>query len=41
MGDVIAHSPPVPVGIDAQGIYIPGGVPKLFGGDCLNYIAVS
>lgn len=33
-------SPPVPVGMDAQGRYIPGEVPKLFGGDCLNYIMV-
>ena len=34
------HRPPVPVGMDAQGRYLPGEVPKLYGGDCLNYIMV-
>ncbi len=33
--------PPVPVGVDAQGRQIPGEVPKLFGGDIVEYINVS
>ncbi len=32
--------PPVPVGVDAQGRQIPGEVPKLFGGDIVEYIVV-
>ena len=34
------YSPPVPVGLDAQGRQIPGEVPKLFGGDIVEYIMV-
>ena len=33
-------SPPVPVGVDAQGRTIPGEVPKLFGGELVKYIMV-
>lgn len=33
-------SPPVPVGVDAQGRAIPGEVPQLFGGEIVKYIMV-
>lgn len=38
---VCVCSPPVPVGVDAQGRTIPGEVPKLFGGELVKYILVS
>jgi len=34
-------SPPVPVGVDAYGNSIPGEVPRLFGGDVLEYIMAT
>ena len=34
-------SPPVTVGVDAYGNSIPGEVPRLFGGDVLQYIMAT
>ena len=34
-------SPPVPVGVDEHGQSILGEVPRLFGGDVLEYIMVG
>lgn len=33
--------PPVPVGVDSRGQSIPGEVPKLFGGDVVEYIKAT
>ena len=33
--------PPVPVGVDASGQSIPGEVPKLFGGDVVEYLTAT
>ena len=33
--------PPVPVGVDSRGQVVPGEVPKLFGGDIVEYIMAT
>lgn len=38
---LLPHSPPVPVGVDSSGQSIPGEVPKLFGGDVVEYLKAT
>lgn len=35
------HSPPVPVGVDTSGQVVPGEVPKLFGGNVVDYLEAT